>query len=641
MTASTAVGQGTHTTTRRSTAPVPHHGQRPRGHERPAGCLTIGCAHTDTDDATPGDAALSSLHFGRIPTFSVARADDAQESPHPASTPPPHIIQRKLAVGREDDELEHEADRAAEQVMRIPETGAGMPRISRRCSAHDEQAEPWAKRTDGHLAGHEAPTLVDDVLGSPGKPLEATTRAFFEPRFGMSFSDVRVHTDPAAALSAQRIGALGYTLGRHIAFAGGHYAPATGDGRRLLAHELAHVAQQRGSSDRQVRREGDPNQMPKVLPCAPAISSAPTPVATFLFDNLGTTLTSAQQVQIAEFVNNWRSTGAGATVRIDGFASKPGSESLNWQLSCERAMAVKAALMKPTPLAGDGIPERAIELFMHGETTEFGKEAQNRRVSLSLEAAPTPPQPPQPSPPSPTPPPTCDPAVKDITKLPAVMDAKGWPHGAALMREWFSLPAGVAPSFADTDSTTVTMDWVLSFKRAKEAYDAIFADKTYVNEAARKEIAKLLSRLGVDKGGVFGFARPVTSLDPDFDINFTTAGSTFDSFDDLTATLGRFTLRMVVGGRVDPDSSTGRFRVTLTDVGVHVRDSFDFTGWQPLGCWNVCTNEVGRVSCGGGVYVYNSDFEAWRTANKRGGDLKVLSDVKATHLTTPETFLLP
>jgi hypothetical protein len=64
-------------------------------------------------------------------------------------------------------------------------------------------------------------------------------------RFGHDFSQVRVHTDRRAAESARSIGALAYTMGEHIVFGTGHYAPSTEAGRHLLAHELAHVVQQR------------------------------------------------------------------------------------------------------------------------------------------------------------------------------------------------------------------------------------------------------------------------------------------------------------------------------------------------------------------------------------------------------------
>ncbi|HEU0015940.1 MAG TPA: DUF4157 domain-containing protein [Longimicrobium sp.] len=87
---------------------------------------------------------------------------------------------------------------------------------------------------------------MHDVLRSPGRPLDAAARADLEPRFGHSFADVRVHTDSRAAESAAAVGARAYTVGRDVVFGAGGYAPASGEGRRLLAHELAHVVQQRG-----------------------------------------------------------------------------------------------------------------------------------------------------------------------------------------------------------------------------------------------------------------------------------------------------------------------------------------------------------------------------------------------------------
>jgi len=88
------------------------------------------------------------------------------------------------------------------------------------------------------------PSVVHDVLGSPGHPLDANTRAWMEPRFGYDFSNVRVHTDTQAAESAQAVNALAYTVGRDVVFGAGHYAPRSESGKRLLAHELTHVVQQ-------------------------------------------------------------------------------------------------------------------------------------------------------------------------------------------------------------------------------------------------------------------------------------------------------------------------------------------------------------------------------------------------------------
>ena len=88
------------------------------------------------------------------------------------------------------------------------------------------------------------PPVVREALRSPARPLGAGVRAAFEPRFGHDFSKVRVHTDSEAAQSARAVNALAYTVGNDIVFASGLYRPETMEGRRLLAHEFAHVVQQ-------------------------------------------------------------------------------------------------------------------------------------------------------------------------------------------------------------------------------------------------------------------------------------------------------------------------------------------------------------------------------------------------------------
>ncbi|HEV2273272.1 MAG TPA: DUF4157 domain-containing protein, partial [Acidobacteriaceae bacterium] len=134
-------------------------------------------------------------------------------------------IQTRLAIGAVDDPLEAEADRVAGQVLRLPqpaESGAA--------------AESWQPRGPAERSSGEP--------SSAGRPLDPATRAFFEPRFGYDFSQVRIHSGEQAAESARSIGALAYTAGAEIAFDRTLYQPGTGEGRRLLAHELTHVVQQ-------------------------------------------------------------------------------------------------------------------------------------------------------------------------------------------------------------------------------------------------------------------------------------------------------------------------------------------------------------------------------------------------------------
>jgi Domain of unknown function (DUF4157) len=88
------------------------------------------------------------------------------------------------------------------------------------------------------------PPFVQEVLQSSGRPLDAATRSFFEPRFGHDFARVRVHTDGSAALAAAAVKANAFTVGQDVVFGAAQFAPASSAGRRLLAHELTHVVQQ-------------------------------------------------------------------------------------------------------------------------------------------------------------------------------------------------------------------------------------------------------------------------------------------------------------------------------------------------------------------------------------------------------------
>jgi hypothetical protein len=160
-------------------------------------------------------------------------------------------IPTTLAINTPGDEYEREADRVAGQVMRMPEQaqrtcacGGTCPR----CQGRQPASVP--ERLHGsHLHASApgqaaAPPIVHAVLRSPGRPLDAATRAFMEPRLGHDFGPVRVHADVMAATSAAAIGAAAYAVGPDLVFGAGRYAPGSQDGKRLLAHELAHVVQQ-------------------------------------------------------------------------------------------------------------------------------------------------------------------------------------------------------------------------------------------------------------------------------------------------------------------------------------------------------------------------------------------------------------
>ena len=140
----------------------------------------------------------------------------------------------KLAINQPGDAYEQEADRVANQVM------TAAPSTALRDTPLRIQLFPG--QASGSMEG--APATVDRTVANPGRPLEPALRQDMEQRFGHEFSCVRVHSDVGAAQSAREIQANAYTVGHNIVFAAGQFAPGTMEGRRLIAHELTHVAQQ-------------------------------------------------------------------------------------------------------------------------------------------------------------------------------------------------------------------------------------------------------------------------------------------------------------------------------------------------------------------------------------------------------------
>jgi hypothetical protein len=126
-------------------------------------------------------------------------------------------------------------------------------RLQRKCACGEhtgggecEECKKKKMSLQRHATGlaELAPPIVHEVLRSPGQALDAAARAFFEPRFGADFSQIRVHSDPKASQSARAVRADAYTVGQQIVFANNRYPPETPDGKQLLAHELAHTRQQ-------------------------------------------------------------------------------------------------------------------------------------------------------------------------------------------------------------------------------------------------------------------------------------------------------------------------------------------------------------------------------------------------------------
>ncbi len=179
-------------------------------------------------------------------------------------------IQASLHVSQPGDPAEVEAERmaglvtgqtaAAPVASQCSCSGSGQPCEECRQSAVHRAA---SSAVGGHTvtprtASHSAAHAVQHALfGSSGHPLDAASRAFFEPRFGRDFSSVRIHTGPPAAESTRAINARAYTHGSDIVFDQGEYQPSSQAGRHLLAHELTHILQQSAAPSSTLYRDAD------------------------------------------------------------------------------------------------------------------------------------------------------------------------------------------------------------------------------------------------------------------------------------------------------------------------------------------------------------------------------------------------
>jgi hypothetical protein len=204
----------------------------------------------------------------------------------------PHGLQPKLTIGRQGDRYEQEADTVADRVVaglpvpEIPPLSPGSlqtqpieeeeeflqpyfqrqpleeeeeiqarslsdqitPLVQRQVEPEEEEELIQAK-TAGDVTPEVTPAITSGIqsLQNGGQPLSKRERSFFEPRFGVDFSNVRVHDDTRAASVTRSVNARAFTFGRNIVFGAGEYSPDISSGKKLLAHELTHVMQQNGA----------------------------------------------------------------------------------------------------------------------------------------------------------------------------------------------------------------------------------------------------------------------------------------------------------------------------------------------------------------------------------------------------------
>jgi outer membrane protein OmpA-like peptidoglycan-associated protein len=286
--------------------------------------------------------------------------------------------------------------------------------------------------------------IVQDVVRSPGRPLDDAARLSMETRFGRDFSSVRIHDDSIAAASARAVHARAYTVGQDVVFGAGEYSPQSESGRRLMAHELAHTVQQSGAAapstpgflaegkggqsllgtgaeaseveadraaeavihNQAVRlqaRTGGASIQRQALPGSTQLPDSDRLIenaSPFIAAAIGSTtldgfvtgsaaLTQAHQKELAKTAHNITvllRKYTLSTVAVTGYTDTVGTEANNLALGDDRALAVKRALVDL------GVPESIISTDSKGErapqAVKTGNEvpnAANRRVEVRFQ----------------------------------------------------------------------------------------------------------------------------------------------------------------------------------------------------------------------------------------------------------------
>ena len=285
-------------------------------------------------------------------------------------------IQAKLKIGPANDVYELEADRVAEQVMRMPKP-AGQTE-----SAHSLLAKQIQR-----LPGRDSGGFTTDInlTQSDGRPLSEATRAYMEPRFGVDFSNVRLHTEQRSQRNASDIQARAFTYGNDITLGRGE----SETDRNLMAHELTHVIQQRGRESFGQRQTTVPSPATPSAPATPvATPAAPTPVKV-KFEEKGDKYGYDDRTD-ANLPRKSVEKGGDDTVtaKVD-----PASEI--GRVSFESSDTAKVSVSPASPSSGNqevkvsGVAKGSAEVSAKAEGSEIGKMKVNTYDKLSKDVAVT------------------------------------------------------------------------------------------------------------------------------------------------------------------------------------------------------------------------------------------------------------
>ena len=184
-------------------------------------------------------AGASNPPVSQVPRFSLAPEEDASRASGVETA------RERLRVTNANDESEMEADRIAEQLMRVSDDELRPAESSPMFSVIHRAPRSTAAATT--VKGGDIGLRLEGEIAraaSQGEPLGEATRSFFEARLGTDFRDVRIHSGAEAAAVSEKLAADAFTMGHDIFFNRGRYQPESSEGMKLLGHELVHVVQQ-------------------------------------------------------------------------------------------------------------------------------------------------------------------------------------------------------------------------------------------------------------------------------------------------------------------------------------------------------------------------------------------------------------
>ena len=238
--------------------------------------------------------------------------------------------------------------------------------------------------------------------------------------------------------------------------------------------------------------------------------------------------------------------------------------------------------------------------------------------------------------------------VSIVVFVPGIMRANNWSVGAAIQELWFQYPRG--KSYKDVfDHSIIKMDWYLTYARAKKLYDSMVNAKVWVNEAGRNRIIDIIKRYirrgnltlpdGIPKIANFGtFSlkkdydnatnEHIPILDLDYIQSRVYEESRFQNIDDLYCALGDYNMHIAVTGFVYYINAD-TYGIAIKEIGVYLKDKFDYDGFQPLGFWSPQWKKANKADPENISYFYvgNSTYREYAARCGFGRDTGIYSDV--------------